>query len=44
MIAINEMDDYRHFVDYSSKTPRKNDETDAKTTFSSSDITPPWKK
>ena len=44
MIAINEMDDYRHFVDYSSKTPRKNDETETKTTFSSSDITPPWKK
>lgn len=44
MIAINEMDDYRHFADYSNKTPRKNDETETKTTFSSSDITPPWKK
>ena len=44
MIAINEMGDYRHFADYSNKTPRKNDETETKTTFSSSDITPPWKK
>ena len=44
MIAINEMDDYRHFADYSNKTPRKNDGTETKTTFSSSDITPPWKK
>ncbi len=44
MIAINEMDDYRHFADYGEKTPKQNNQADNKTGFSSSDITPPWKK